>query len=107
MSRVDSMPPFIRAIPPKVAGDGPRPAHRLDGSGPGGGTRGREDVHGPRRISGACARGQLAPTAQILRRAMSGALRSEHLEALLQQLGPDREIAGTQYEDLRRRLVAV
>lgn len=38
---------------------------------------------------------------------MSGALRSEHLEALLQQLGPDREIAGTQYEDLRRRLVAV
>jgi DNA-directed RNA polymerase specialized sigma24 family protein len=38
---------------------------------------------------------------------MSEPLRSEQLDALLQQLGPDRDSAGTQYELLRRRLVAV
>jgi DNA-directed RNA polymerase specialized sigma24 family protein len=38
---------------------------------------------------------------------MSEPLRSEQLEALLQLLGPDRDFAGTQYEQLRRRLVAV
>ncbi len=34
-------------------------------------------------------------------------LRPEQLEALLQRLGPDREVAGTRYEELRRRLVSV
>jgi DNA-directed RNA polymerase specialized sigma24 family protein len=38
---------------------------------------------------------------------MSAPLRSEQLEALLQQLGPDRDVAGAQYEQLRRRLVVV
>ena len=34
-------------------------------------------------------------------------LRLEQLEALLQRLGPDREVAGMRYEELRRRLVSV
>jgi DNA-directed RNA polymerase specialized sigma24 family protein len=34
-------------------------------------------------------------------------LRSEQFEALLQRLGPDRDFAGTRYEQLRRRLVTV
>jgi RNA polymerase sigma factor (sigma-70 family) len=38
---------------------------------------------------------------------MPGALRSEQFEALLQKLGADRDLAGTQYEQLRRRLVSV
>jgi DNA-directed RNA polymerase specialized sigma24 family protein len=38
---------------------------------------------------------------------MSEPLRAEHFEALLQRLGPDRDLAGTRYEQLRRRLVTV
>lgn len=38
---------------------------------------------------------------------MSAPLRSEQLEALLHHLGPDREVAGGRYEQLRRRLVVV
>jgi DNA-directed RNA polymerase specialized sigma24 family protein len=38
---------------------------------------------------------------------VSESLRPEHFEALLQRLGPDREFAGTRYEQLRRRLVTV
>jgi DNA-directed RNA polymerase specialized sigma24 family protein len=38
---------------------------------------------------------------------MAAPLRSEQLEALLQHLGPDRDFAGTRYEQLRRRLVVV
>jgi DNA-directed RNA polymerase specialized sigma24 family protein len=38
---------------------------------------------------------------------MSEPLRSEQLEALLARLGPDRESAGTQYEQLRKRLISV
>lgn len=34
-------------------------------------------------------------------------LRDEELTALLQRLGPDRELAGTRYEQLRRRLVSI
>lgn len=32
-------------------------------------------------------------------------LRPEHFDGLLQRLGPDREVAGARYEQLRRRLV--
>ena len=38
---------------------------------------------------------------------MAAPLRSEQFEALLQQLGPDRDLAGTRYEQLRRRLLSV
>lgn len=38
---------------------------------------------------------------------MPESLRSEAFEALLRQLGPDREYAGARYEQLRRRLMAV
>jgi len=38
---------------------------------------------------------------------VSESLRSEQFEALLQRLGPDREFAGTRYQELRRRLVTV
>jgi DNA-directed RNA polymerase specialized sigma24 family protein len=38
---------------------------------------------------------------------MSEPLQSEQLEALLARLGPDRESAGTQYEQLRKRLISV
>jgi DNA-directed RNA polymerase specialized sigma24 family protein len=38
---------------------------------------------------------------------MPESLRSEAFEALLRQLGPDRELAGARYEQLRRRLTAV
>ena len=37
---------------------------------------------------------------------MPESLRFEQFEALLQQLGPDREFAGTRYEQLRRRLIS-
>lgn len=37
----------------------------------------------------------------------SDALRAEHFEALLRRLGPDRELAGARYEQLRRRLIVV
>ena len=35
------------------------------------------------------------------------ALSSEQFEALLKQLGPDRDLAGARYEQLRRRLVTI
>jgi DNA-directed RNA polymerase specialized sigma24 family protein len=38
---------------------------------------------------------------------MSEPLRSEQLEGLLARLGPDRESAGSQYEQLRKRLISV
>jgi DNA-directed RNA polymerase specialized sigma24 family protein len=38
---------------------------------------------------------------------MSQPLGSEQLEALLRRLGPDRELAGSLYEQLRQRLIAV
>src|SRR5262245_11300075 len=38
---------------------------------------------------------------------MAEPLRSDQFEALLAQLGPDREVAGARYEQLRRRLMAV
>jgi hypothetical protein len=41
------------------------------------------------------------------RRGMSESLRSEQFEALLQQLGPNREEAAACYEQLRRRLMTV
>jgi DNA-directed RNA polymerase specialized sigma24 family protein len=34
-------------------------------------------------------------------------LRPEHFDGLLQRLGPDREVAGDRYEQLRRRLVGI
>jgi DNA-directed RNA polymerase specialized sigma24 family protein len=101
MPRVDSVTPFIRARW-QVAVDGPA-ARRTETSEASGGTGAWEDVHVARGTSRACARG---PGGRI-GLAMSEPLRSEQLEALLQQLGPDRDLAGTQYEQLRRRLVAV
>ena len=38
---------------------------------------------------------------------MSELLRPEQFDALLHRLGPDREVAGTRYEQLRRRLVTL
>jgi DNA-directed RNA polymerase specialized sigma24 family protein len=38
---------------------------------------------------------------------MTAALNSEQFEALLRQLGPDRDLAGVRYEQLRRRLVTI
>ena len=38
---------------------------------------------------------------------MERALSSAQFETLLQRLGPDREVAGARYEQLRRRLLAV
>jgi DNA-directed RNA polymerase specialized sigma24 family protein len=38
---------------------------------------------------------------------MAEPLHSEQFEALLQKLGPDRDLAGTRYEQLRRRLLSV
>jgi DNA-directed RNA polymerase specialized sigma24 family protein len=38
---------------------------------------------------------------------MSEPLRSEQFDALLHRLGPDREAAGSRYEQLRRRLVVL
>lgn len=38
---------------------------------------------------------------------MPSLLRAEEFDALLRQLGPDREWAGTRYEQLRERLLAV
>jgi hypothetical protein len=52
-------------------------------------------------------KGRIVASLHLLRAMTPDSLRAEHFEALLRRLGPDRELAGVRYEQLRRRLIVV